>query len=430
MPRPGAGRGHNWPVAAVDDRRGVDLSTARHLLCWENYSDWWLRPVGILSCWRTFKCHASEGQNANLFWSAILELNPDWMQIAIHLDNLRKAGEVVGPLHGIPFLVKDNIASKDRMETTAGSWALQGSIVPRDAHVVSKLRAAGALLLGKATLSEWADMRSNNYSEGYSARGGQARSAYNLTVNPGGSSSGSAIAVAANIAAFALGTETDGSGECNPDLVVLMRRMIIILFWPQWLTLLNETQSLVSNRPSVLLRELGMLWPLSWVMLDNLGWCFALVSFLRAHIKTVWAPLVVLYAMPHMRLMPYMELILATTTHLDKWARPRKRAMLPFWVTRMPSRVLPLACHGKVSGRRRIPLNRRNSSSFSVWLQALVLRSSTALNCQTTRQSWAPTAGTGKGALSHRKVQRILTVLLIGTMVQLVGFPMSPNTLS
>lgn len=99
------------------------------------------------------------------------------------------------------------------METTAGSWALLGSIVPRDSHVVSQLRAAGALLLGKSTLSEWADMCSNNYSEGYSARGGQARSAYNLTVNPGGSSSGSAIAVAANMVTFALGTETDGSGE-------------------------------------------------------------------------------------------------------------------------------------------------------------------------------------------------------------------------
>ncbi len=109
--------------------------------------------------------------------------------------------------------MKDNIASKDKMETTAGSFALMGSIVPRDAHVVAKLREAGAVLFGKAGLSEWADMRSNNYSEGYSARGGQCRSAYNFTVNPGGSSSGSAIAVAANAIAFSLGTETDGSGE-------------------------------------------------------------------------------------------------------------------------------------------------------------------------------------------------------------------------
>lgn len=125
----------------------------------------------------------------------------------------RKAGHICGPLHGIPFLVKDNIASADKMETTAGSWALLGSKVPRDAFVVSKARAAGAVLLGKAILSEWADMRSNNYSEGYSGRGGQCRSAYNFTVNPGGSSSGSAGAVAVNAIAFSLGTETDGSGE-------------------------------------------------------------------------------------------------------------------------------------------------------------------------------------------------------------------------
>lgn len=142
-----------------------------------------------------------------------MELNPDAEKIAIQLDAERAAGRVRGPLHGIPFLVKDNIASKDRMETTAGSFALLGSIVPRDAHVVHRLREAGALLLGKATLSEWADMRSSLYSEGYSARGGQARSPYNLTVNPGGSSSGSAIAVTANLCAFAIGTETDGSGE-------------------------------------------------------------------------------------------------------------------------------------------------------------------------------------------------------------------------
>ena len=142
-----------------------------------------------------------------------MEINPDFMEIAAALDAERAAGRVRGPLHGIPFLVKDNIATKDKMETTAGSWALLGSVVPRDAHVVARLRNAGALLLGHATLSEWADMRSSNYSEGYSARGGQARSPYNLTQNPGGSSSGSAAAVAANLCTFALGTETDGSGQ-------------------------------------------------------------------------------------------------------------------------------------------------------------------------------------------------------------------------
>lgn len=144
-----------------------------------------------------------------------MELNPDFMEIAAALDNERAAGRVRGPLHGIPFLVKDNIATKDKMETTAGSWALLGSVAPRDSHVVARLREAGALLLGHATLSEWADMRSSNYSEGYSARGGQARSPYNLTTNPGGSSSGSAAAVAANLCTFALGTETDGSGKKN-----------------------------------------------------------------------------------------------------------------------------------------------------------------------------------------------------------------------
>ena len=147
----------------------------------------------------------------------MLEINPDVMEIAITLDHERSQGKVRSNLHGIPYLVKDNIASKDKMQTTAGSWALLGSIVPRDAHVVKKLRSAGAVLLGKATLSEWADMRSNNYSEGYSARGGQARSAYNFTVNPGGSSSGSAISVANNVVPFTLGTETDGS-VINPAM--------------------------------------------------------------------------------------------------------------------------------------------------------------------------------------------------------------------
>lgn len=141
-----------------------------------------------------------------------MELNPDMMQIAATLDLEWSQGLIRSPLHGIPFLVKDNIATKDKMETTSGSWTLLGSVVPRDAHVVKRLREDGAILMGHATLSEWADMRSNLYSEGYSGRGGQARSPYNLTVNPGGSSSGSAAAVTANLVMFALGTETDGSG--------------------------------------------------------------------------------------------------------------------------------------------------------------------------------------------------------------------------
>jgi amidase len=146
-----------------------------------------------------------------MFCRAVMEVNPDMLDIAEALDLERAQGNVRGPLHGIPFLVKDNIGTKDKMETTAGSWMLLGSVIPRDAHVVKRLRESGALLLGHATLSEWADMRSNFYSEGYSPRGDQCRSPYNLTTTPGGSSSGSAAAVAANLVTFALGTETDGS---------------------------------------------------------------------------------------------------------------------------------------------------------------------------------------------------------------------------
>ncbi|KKY14243.1 putative amidase family protein [Diplodia seriata] len=166
---------------------------------------------GVLTSVHLVLCYLQRIQQTDEYLRAIMQLNPDSLQIAARLDSERAAGRVRGPLHGIPFLVKDNIATKDKMETTAGSYALLGSIVPRDAHVVRRLRESGALLLGHATLSEWADMRSTSYSEGYSARGGQCRSAYNLTVNPGGSSSGSAVGVAANMAAFALGTETDGS---------------------------------------------------------------------------------------------------------------------------------------------------------------------------------------------------------------------------
>ncbi|KAF2828213.1 glutamyl-tRNA amidotransferase subunit A [Ophiobolus disseminans] len=166
---------------------------------------------GTLTSVTLLRCYLRRVQQVDEYINSVIELNPDAEDIAAALDVERAAGHLRGPLHGIPFLVKDNIATKDQMETTAGSWMLLGSVVPRDAHVVARLRQAGALLLGKATLSEWADMRSNNYSEGYSPRGGQARSPYNLTVNPGGSSSGSAGAVAADIVPLALGTETDGS---------------------------------------------------------------------------------------------------------------------------------------------------------------------------------------------------------------------------
>ncbi|TVY68644.1 putative amidase, partial [Lachnellula suecica] len=166
---------------------------------------------GTLTSVQMVLCYLKRVYQTDEYIQAVMEINPDMLDIAEALDIERSQGHVRGPLHGIPFLVKDNIGTKDKVETTAGSWMLLGSVIPRDAHVVHLLREAGAVLMGHATLSEWADMRSNSYSEGYSARGGQARSPYNLTTNPGGSSSGSAGAVSANLVPFALGTETDGS---------------------------------------------------------------------------------------------------------------------------------------------------------------------------------------------------------------------------
>jgi len=144
----------------------------------------------------------------------VLETNPDALSIADSLDQERKAGRVRGPLHGVPILLKDNIDTADRMTTTAGSLALAGSIPLQDAFIAAKLRAAGAILLGKTNLSEWANFRSSHSSSGWSGRGGQAKNPYVLDRNPCGSSSGSGGAVAANLCAAAIGTETDGSIVC------------------------------------------------------------------------------------------------------------------------------------------------------------------------------------------------------------------------
>ncbi len=145
---------------------------------------------------------------------SVIETNPDALEIAEGLDAERAAGNVRGPLHGVPILLKDNIATADRNTTTAGSLALEGSIPQRDAFVAARLRRAGAVLLGKANLSEWANFRSNRSSSGWSARGGQCRSPYVLNRNPCGSSSGSGAATSANLCAAAVGTETDGSIIC------------------------------------------------------------------------------------------------------------------------------------------------------------------------------------------------------------------------
>ena len=142
---------------------------------------------------------------------AVLETNPDALAIAEALDQERRAGKLRGPLHGIPVLVKDNIGTADRMTTTAGSLALEGSIAPSDSFLARRLREAGAILLGKTNLSEWANFRSTHSSSGWSGRGGQCRNPYALDRNPSGSSSGSGAATAANLCAVAVGTETDGS---------------------------------------------------------------------------------------------------------------------------------------------------------------------------------------------------------------------------
>jgi amidase len=146
--------------------------------------------------------------------NAIIERNPDALAIAGSLDKERKERGPRGPVHGIPVLIKDNIGTHDRMMTTAGSLALLHSIPPKDAFVVRRLREAGAVILGKTNLSEWADVRSRYSTSGWSARGGLTRNPYVLDRSPSGSSAGSGAAVAANLAAVALGSETDGSVVC------------------------------------------------------------------------------------------------------------------------------------------------------------------------------------------------------------------------
>src|SRR6184192_3134180 len=155
-------------------------------------------------------------QSLNPTLHAVIETNPDAVSIATSLDNERKAGHVRGPLHGIPLLVKDNIATADNMQTTAGSLAIYGSRVPADAPLIQKLRAAGAIILGKANLGEWANFRDDEaetypLAVGWSARGGSTNNAYDLSYTSWGSSSGSGAGAAANLCAAAVGTETDGS---------------------------------------------------------------------------------------------------------------------------------------------------------------------------------------------------------------------------
>ena len=173
----------------------------------------------------------------NPLLKAVIEINPDATKIAKTLDEERKKGKVRGLLHGIPVMIKDNIDTGDNMQTTAGSLAFGGNLAERDAFIVQKLRESGAVLLGKTNLSEWANFRSTSSSSGWSGRGGQVRNPYMLDRSPCGSSSGTGVAVAANLCTLGIGTETNGSIVCpsgvngivgiKPTLGLWSRRGII-----------------------------------------------------------------------------------------------------------------------------------------------------------------------------------------------------------
>ena len=209
---------HEATVADLQDRMAKGTDTARSL------SEKYLARIKALN-------------EAGPMLRAVIETNPDALRIAYELDKERKAGKVRGPLHGIPVLIKDNIDSGDQLMTTAGASALLGHKAKQDAFILKKLRAAGAVLLGKTNLSEWANFRSSHSVSGWSSRGRQTRNPYALDRSTSGSSSGSGAAVAANLCAVAIGTETDGSvvspSSCNglvglkPTVGLLSRSGII-----------------------------------------------------------------------------------------------------------------------------------------------------------------------------------------------------------
>lgn len=178
-----------------------------------------MMAAGRLSSRELTQAYLRRIGDLNPIVGAVIQTNPNAVAIAAQLDSERRAGRVRGPLHGIPILLKDNVATADTMQTTAGSLALVNSAVPEDAPLVARLRAAGAVVLGKANLSEWANFRGftpvddtgSFFLNGWSARGGFTRNAYQLGWDPSGSSSGSAVATASNLCAAAVGSETDGS---------------------------------------------------------------------------------------------------------------------------------------------------------------------------------------------------------------------------
>ncbi|EEB06917.1 amidase [Schizosaccharomyces japonicus yFS275] len=187
-------------LALFNDEQQYSIDELQHFL-----------NTGAITTVQLTRKYLEKIEKLNSRVKAFAEVNPDAVKIAKQLDEERANGHVRGPMHSIPVVVKDNMATADANTTMAGSLSLAGSVVPRDAHVVKLLRDAGAVILGHAAMSEWADMRSSRFMEGYSARSGQTLNPYCKGGCPGGSSSGSAAAVTCDMATIALGTETDGS---------------------------------------------------------------------------------------------------------------------------------------------------------------------------------------------------------------------------
>ncbi|HEX5476013.1 MAG TPA: amidase [Vicinamibacterales bacterium] len=197
------------PAAQPPEPFPLEEATAAQLQAWMTSGRYTARQIAELYLQRI---EALDRRGPAL--RAMIQINPDALTIASQLDAERKARGPRGPLHGIPIVIKDNIGTADRMMTTAGSLALEGSIAPRDAFVVERLRAAGVVILGKTNLSEWANYRSTHATSGWSGRGGLVKNPYVLDRNACGSSSGTGAAVSANFAAIGVGTETDGSIVC------------------------------------------------------------------------------------------------------------------------------------------------------------------------------------------------------------------------
>lgn len=201
------------PVPARRDDFELDETTIADLLVMQESG-----RHGALSLTELYLGRIEEIDRQGPAVNSVIEINPDARQIAEELDRERAAGKLRGPLHGVPMLLKDNLDTGDRMQTTAGSLALEGSIVARDSAVAAALRRAGAVILGKTNLSEWANFRSYDSTSGWSGRGGRTLNPYALDRNPCGSSSGSGVAVSANLCAAAIGTETNGSITCPSSI--------------------------------------------------------------------------------------------------------------------------------------------------------------------------------------------------------------------